>query len=273
MPRSANLARRNRNRYLLARRRKQRQTKSSRRLHSEDLEARLVLTTSIDTGAKLDVFAGGYNEHAISPAVTLDLDYDGVTITADHVEALAEVAIERWVDAGATPDQVEVLQLVDYQVHDLDGHKLAFAHNGTITIDENAAGHLWYVDSTPGLDEEFDSESTTQFIAQYGEFADGKIDLLTAIMHEQGHILGVEGASLSVDHVMNEALQPGVRRLPEFGYAFDAIAGSLKEVEYLTSDATGGGQSFSTVQPYVTCLLYTSPSPRDATLSRMPSSA
>ena len=29
----------------------------------------------------------------------------------------------------------------------------------------------------------------------------------------------------------------------------------------------------STVVPYMSCLLYTSPSPRDATLSRMPSSA
>ena len=30
---------------------------------------------------------------------------------------------------------------------------------------------------------------------------------------------------------------------------------------------------FLVVVPYTTCLLYTSPSPRDATLSRMPSSA
>ena len=33
----------------------------------------------------------------------------------------------------------------------------------------------------------------------------------------------------------------------------------------------GGGKVFFTI--LVTCLLYTSPSPRDATLSRMPSSA
>ena len=32
-------------------------------------------------------------------------------------------------------------------------------------------------------------------------------------------------------------------------------------------------KSHSTAYAYITCLLYTSPSPRDATLSRMPSSA
>ena len=31
--------------------------------------------------------------------------------------------------------------------------------------------------------------------------------------------------------------------------------------------------SWISVDPYMSCLLYTSPSPRDATLSRMPSSA
>ena len=50
-------------------------------------------------------------------------------------------------------------------------------------------------------------------------------------------------------------IQPGDIR---FGKAYSVIQGSLED-------------SFGT--PIAGCLLYTSPSPRDATLSRMPSSA
>ena len=40
-----------------------------------------------------------------------------------------------------------------------------------------------------------------------------------------------------------------------------------------TTASTGGGAAHTNVQPYIVCLLYTSPSPRDGLLSRMPSSA
>ena len=61
----------------------------------------------------------------------------------------------------------------------------------------------------------------------------------------------------------------------EVGEGKTANAGDYVSVIYETRlngkviDATGGGEA----KVLSTCLLYTSPSPRDATLSRMPSSA
>ena len=57
---------------------------------------------------------------------------------------------------------------------------------------------------------------------------------------------------------------------------------TLNNSRFINNSATGKEESYSCknkalywsiIQPFTTCLLYTSPSPRDATLSRMPSSA
>ena len=44
-------------------------------------------------------------------------------------------------------------------------------------------------------------------------------------------------------------------------------------VAYITSTALEGAREGKTVEEVMNCLLYTSPSPRDGLLSRMPSSA
>ena len=66
-----------------------------------------------------------------------------------------------------------------------------------------------------------------------------KMDLLSALLHEQGHALGLEGIIDSANDVMGEALGVGVRRLPALGQAEGAVPGSLDTVQYLTSDSTG----------------------------------
>ena len=45
------------------------------------------------------------------------------------------------------------------------------------------------------------------------------------------------------------------------------------EYEYIHKKQSGGAGQFAKVKLFVDCLLYTSPSPRDGLLSRMPSSA
>ena len=41
-----------------------------------------------------------------------------------------------------------------------------------------------------------------------------RADLLTALMHEYGHILGFDDVTSSDESLMNESLSPGVRRVP-----------------------------------------------------------
>ena len=57
------------------------------------------------------------------------------------------------------------------------------------------------------------------------------------------------------------------------GAAFDAFAAAIRIPNVLQMLLGEGTLSASFIPVYADCLLYTSPSPRDATLSRMPSSA
>src|SRR5207248_5267788 len=66
----------------------------------------------------------------------------------------------------------------------------------TITIDSDAAGHGWFTDPTPG-----------------GNPAAGRVDLLTVVAHELGHVLGIVELDGNTD-LMAETLPVGVRRVP-----------------------------------------------------------
>lgn len=67
---------------------------------------------------------------------------------------------------------------------------------------------------TPYLNDEYLPTSNPQeWIAKPGSDAEGKIDMLTVLLHEYGHALGLEHTADSHD-LMATTLQPGVRRLP-----------------------------------------------------------
>ena len=85
----------------------------------------------------------------------------------------------------------------------------------SITLDQNAAGHNWYIDPTP-LDDSDDylpTSDATVFKAKAGSAADSKMDMLSVLLHEYGHALGLEHSGAASDF-MAASLQPGVRKLP-----------------------------------------------------------
>ncbi|MFZ4528874.1 MAG: matrixin family metalloprotease, partial [Undibacterium curvum] len=83
-----------------------------------------------------------------------------------------------------------------------------------ITLDSNAAGHGWFIDSTPDQNDEFLPTSNPDvWIAKSGSAADGKMDMLSVLLHEYGHALGIEHSGDDGDF-MAASLQPGERRLP-----------------------------------------------------------
>ena len=55
--------------------------------------------------------------------------------------------------------------------------------------------------------------------------------------------------------------------------AYDALAMKLTEAGYAYENTSWGNDATASISVTCTCLLYTSPSPRDGLLSRMPSSA
>ena len=70
---------------------------------------------------------------------------------------------------------------------------MALLSGTSITLDDNAAGHGWFIDATPGANEEFLATSDANvWVAKEGSAADGKMDMLSVLLHEYGHVLGIE---------------------------------------------------------------------------------
>ena len=104
----------------------------------------------------------------------------GVSTSSDAEPLLTE-ALARW---QAADIDVSILHGIDIRIADLGGTTLGLASGNTIWLDDNAAGHGWFVDPTPGNDSEFTTPGN------HGE--QRKIDLLTTLMHEVGHLLGLD---------------------------------------------------------------------------------
>ena len=84
-----------------------------------------------------------------------------------------------------------------------------------ITLDTNAAGHNWYIDPTPlnNSDDYLPTSDASVWQAKAGSAAAGKMDMLSVLLHEYGHALGLEHSANGADF-MAASLQPGVRKLP-----------------------------------------------------------
>jgi hypothetical protein len=80
-------------------------------------------------------------------------------------------------------------QLAEAQITKFDQY--GRPNGGTLLIDADANGVGWFIDQTPWENSEFAQTLTdTAYRATTGEAA-GKYDLLTTILHETGHLLGI----------------------------------------------------------------------------------
>ncbi|MCB1088609.1 MAG: hypothetical protein KDM63_16345, partial [Verrucomicrobiae bacterium] len=183
----------------------------ARAVAAEDLEG----VAAIGQGQVSD--STGLNQEA--SVSLIGLDSASGDLNAETLKAIADVAAQRWGASGLNADQLEALSAVEYEVRDLGGLTAAFSEGNKIVVDNNAGGMGWFVDSTPEDDSEFAADADGgQLVADSGEAAEG-VDLLTILMHEQGHILGL-GDDYDADSdgdLMHGGIVEGVRRLPEVG--------------------------------------------------------
>ncbi len=166
----------------------------------------LISATATDASGNTSEFSNPGTVTTPLQAESQGTSVEGQTLSESQLQSILAAAITIWQDAGLTSDQVNGLQSVDVQISDLPGNLLGVASNAAIIIDINAAGHGWFVDYTPLDNSEFTDEDADAL---------DQMDLLTALLHEFGHVL--ELADLLVgydDDLMSAWLEPGTRRTP-----------------------------------------------------------
>ncbi|WP_338015317.1 beta strand repeat-containing protein [Altererythrobacter sp. C41] len=146
----------------------------------------------------------------------------GVTAAQADIDAVREAAIQRWIAAGATEEQIAAMQAVAITVADLPGGYLGQWTAEGIRIDSDGAGFGWYVDPTPEGDGEF-AIAEGRLVATADGGAAGKLDLLTVLTHELGHVAGLDDVydPGSEGELMFGFLAPGSRYLPDAQEASD----------------------------------------------------
>jgi hypothetical protein len=139
-------------------------------------------------------------------------------LTEAELAPVAQEAAALWAAAGLTPAQAAELKGVRYQIGALNGGVLGLTVLGSpvVTLDATAAGYGWFVDSSLA-DAAFGSGAAPQELQTGpGSPAYGRMDLLTVVEHELGHVLGLSDLDpqATPHDLLTTTLAPGVRRLP-----------------------------------------------------------
>jgi hypothetical protein len=133
------------------------------------------------------------------PAAQLLLAADGEgpggagPLGADQLQSAVAGALARLTAAGVDPVLVQALGSARFDVGLLPDGVLGETDVAAreVALSADAAGHGWFVDGTPLSDEEFAPGAPgSPLVALPGSAAAGKEDLLTAVLHEMGHLAG-----------------------------------------------------------------------------------
>jgi hypothetical protein len=148
------------------------------------------------------------------------VDPQAAPLSQPALDGAVQAALARLRQAGVSDAVLGRLGQARVQVGDLPEGELGLASpaSGTVLMDRTAAGHGWFVDPTPLTDEEFDAWGQ----ALAGGAAAGRMDLLTAVLHELGHLAGLPDVSAATDPagLMGDQLADGDRRTAALDQVF-----------------------------------------------------
>jgi Domain of unknown function (DUF4214) len=147
-------------------------------------------------------------------------------LTEQQLLATVTMALDQLELAGVDPAVIAKLSSATYEVGQLPGNLLGytFASDNTVVIDPNAAGYGWFVDPTAQSDMAFVNGANGTQTAAPGSPASGHMDLLTAVLHEMGHLDGLPDLSTRryPNNLMDGTLTTGTRRTDALDTVFAA---------------------------------------------------
>ena len=149
---------------------------------------------------------------------------DVSSLKDSDLQPIISEALARWAAAGLNATDLNKLTQVQFVVTDIRGSYLGEAMGNRIYLDVNAAGNGWFVDSTPAANEEFAASSGRGQLQAVDPRAVDRIDLLTVVEHELGHIAGLDDLDALADSLMSGVLGVGVRRDLYLDYVEPALA-------------------------------------------------
>jgi hypothetical protein len=184
-------------------------------------EERFTLALSSPDNATISMFSDTLNATIVNDdgpglltAASLGSGEDiGPAPEAAQLQATLDAAVALWTQAlGENDARLAQLSGITIGVADFSGATLGTLDGNTILIDADAAGHGWFVDLTPTGSSEFRMRADAGILsATPRSDAFGRMDLLTVVMHEIGHVLGLDHEDASRYAVMSDELDAGVR--------------------------------------------------------------
>jgi hypothetical protein len=177
--------------------------------------------TTVSRPAQQIIHIGFTPEGQTQPEFVSGSDVNSSTsagLTDSQLQAVSAQSIAGWAAAGAVPSQIQALQNARYQVGALAAGEVGSTTGNVVTISPDAGGAGWFIDPTPADNLEFgQAVAPTELDATPGSPAFGKVDLLSVVEHEMGHVLGLPDVANAAEpnDLMDISIAPGVRRLPQ----------------------------------------------------------
>jgi hypothetical protein len=135
------------------------------------------------------------------------------TLAQADLQPIVNEAITLWSNAGVDAATLQKMRQAQFVISDLAGAHVGETEGNVIYLDTNAAGNGWFVDPTPTQNEEFATSANGQQMQAVDSRALDRIDLLTVVEHELGHVAGLNDLDALANDVMNGVLGTGTRRI------------------------------------------------------------